>query len=420
MLNSPVHTRLVGGALALLATIAPLAARAQRTTAFTGFTLIDGTTAAPIANATLVVRGGRVVAVGPSAVVTVPAGAARVSLAGKTVIPGLVNAHGHVNAPADLATYAAYGVTTVYSLGGEPASVFAERTAQRTAAGAASLARSRVYVAGPVLTPTSPADARVKVSAAASQRVDIVKIRVDDDLGNAKKMAPDISRAVIAEAHRRGMRVATHLYYLADAHALLDAGTDFVAHSVRDLPVDDALVTKLKARGVCYSPTLMREVSTFVYESTPAFFEDSQFLRHANPAWVTMMRDSSRQASVRANRNAQLYKAGLPLAMRNLKTLADAGVGIAMGTDTGPVGRFQGYFELMELEMMVDAGLSPRAVLAAATRDAAKCMRIDADVGTLERGKFADFIALDASPLERIANVRKISAVYISGNRVAR
>ncbi len=344
----------------------------------------------------------------------------RASLAGKTVVPGLVNAHGHVNGVADLSTYAAYGVTTVYSLGGEPAPVFAERATQRTPAGAAALSRARVYVAGPVLSPSSPDDARAKVADVAVQKVDIVKIRVDDDLGAAKKMTPEVYRAVIDEAHRRGLRVATHLYYLADAHALLDAGTDFVAHSVRDLPVDAALIAKLKARNVCYSPTLMREVSTFVYESTPAFFGDSLFLTHANPGWVATMRDSARQASVRASRSAQRYKAGLPLAERNLKTVANAGVGIAMGTDTGPVGRFQGYFELMELEMMVNAGLSPRAVIAAATREAAKCMHIDADVGTLERGKFADFLALDASPLDQISNIRKISAVYISGNRVAR
>lgn len=415
------NSRVLGASLALLAAaLAPVAAPAQTTTAFTGFTLIDGTTAAPVANATLVVRSGRILAVGPASRVTVPAGAVRVSLAGKTVIPGLVTAHGHVNAPADLSTYAAYGVTTVFSLGGEPASVFAERAAQRTPSGAASLARARVHVAGPVLNPTSPDDARAKVAEVAAQHVDIVKIRVDDDLGAATKMAPDVYRAVIAEAHRLGLRVATHLYYLADAHALLDAGTDFVAHSVRDLPVDDALVAKLKTRGVCYSPTLMREVSTFVYGSTPEFFMDTLFRRHANPQWVAMMRDSTRQASVRANRSAQRYRASLPLAVQNLETLADAGVGIAMGTDTGPVGRFQGYFELMELEMMSDAGMSPRAVLAASTREAAKCMHIENDVGTLERGKFADFIALDASPLEQISNIRKISAVYISGNRVAR
>jgi imidazolonepropionase-like amidohydrolase len=108
------------------------------------------------------------------------------------------------------------------------------------------------------------------------------------------------------------------------------------------------------------------------------------------------------------------------VASRNLKRLANAGIPIAMGTDTGPTGRFQGYFELMELELMVKAGMTPRQVLASATRDAARCMKLDRDVGTLQAGKWADFVALDADPLANISNVRRISSVWIAGNRVPR
>ena len=106
------------------------------------------------------------------------------------------------------------------------------------------------------------------------------------------------------------------------------------------------------------------------------------------------------------------------VANRNLKKLSDAGVTIAMGTDTGPPARFQGYFELMELEMMAKAGLTPRQVLASATRDAAKCMKLDTELGTLEANKWADFVVLDADPLADISNVRKISAVYVAGNKL--
>jgi len=388
------------------------------TTAFTGATIIDGTTRAPIANATLLVRGGRIVAVGPAGAVTVPAGASRVNLAGRYVIPGLINAHGHVNTPADLDTYAAYGVTTVYSLGGEPASVFEARARQQDPAQARAVAQSRVLVAGPVLTPRTVDEARTMVADVAAQKVDIVKIRVDDNLGTTPKMPRDVYRAVISEAHARGLRVAVHFYYLDDAKDLLDAGADFMAHSVRDKPVDPAFVAALRAANVCYSPTLMREVSTFIYESTPAFFSDSLFQAHANRQWVASANDPARQAAVRNSTSAKTYKAQLPVANRNLKVLSDAGVPIAMGTDTGPTGRFQGYFELMELEMMVDAGLTPQQVLRSATLDAARCLRIDRDLGTLEAGKWADFVVLDASPLERISNVRRIRSVWIAGNRV--
>jgi len=384
--------------------------------AFTGVRLIDGTDRPPVANATILVRDGRIVAAGPSTRITIPSGAEHVALDGKVVIPGLVNAHGHVTGAGDLDTYAAYGVTTVYSLGGEPEDVFAARRSQEDP----SLARTRVFVAGPVITAETPDEARAQVAAVAAQHVDIAKIRVDDNLGTAVKMPPEVYRVVIDESHKHGLRLAAHLFYLADAHSLLDAGADLVAHSIRDVDVDDMVIAQLKKRSVCVSPTLMREVSTFVYESTPDFFSDSLFLTHANREWIATLRQPARQDAVRHSASAQRYKAALVVASRNLKRLSDAGVTIAMGTDTGPVGRFQGYFELMELELMARAGLTSRQVLTAATRDAARCMRLDRDLGTLEPGKWGDFVVLDADPLADISNVRRIHSVWIAGNRVAR
>ena len=383
------------------------------TKAFTNFTLIDGTGREPVPNAVMVVRDGRIVAAGRAASVSIPSGAERIPLNGKFVIPGLVNAHGHVNTPADLRTYAAYGVTTVFSLGGDSASIFAARDAQAVP----TLDRARVFVAGPVLTPATPDEARTQVRDVAALKADIVKIRVDDNLGTSQKMPADVYRAVIEEAHRRGLRVAAHLFYLADAKSLLDAGADLLAHSVRDADVDAALIAAMKAKDVCLVPTLMREVSTFVYETTPAWFGDSLFLAHANKEWIARLREPARQEAMRRSASAQRYKAALEVASRNVKKLSDAGVGVAMGTDTGPMGRFQGYFELMELELMAKAGMTPRQVLMSATRDAARCMKADRDLGTLEPGKWADFIALDADPLANISNVRRISSVWISANR---
>jgi imidazolonepropionase-like amidohydrolase len=424
------HPFLAACAIAALWSAAAPAQQPSSTIAFTGARVIDGTERAPIDNATILVRNGRIVAVGPAAGVTVPAGARRVPLAGKTVMPGLINAHGHVgntvgmeqghysaaNVARDLKTYAAYGITTVFSLGDDQAAGIAARDAQRTP----SLDRARLFVAGPVLTPTSPAEAVKMVDEDAAMKVDIVKIRVDDNLGTTPKMAPEVYKAVIDEAHKKGLRVAVHLFYLDDAKAVIDAGADFIAHSVRDTAVDEAFAAMLKRRNICYCPTLTREVSTFVYESTPSWFSDPLFLKHADMAAVEALKQPARQQAMANSRSAQRYKAGLEVANRNLKKLSDAGVTIAMGTDTGPPARFQGYFELMELEMMVKAGLTPRQALASATRDAARCMKLDAELGTLEPDKWADFIALDGDPLTDIANVKRIDSVWIAGNRVQR
>jgi imidazolonepropionase-like amidohydrolase len=417
-------------ALFLAASIGP-AVRAQApgaVKAFTGARVIDGTDRAPIDNATILVRDGRITAVGPAARVTVPAGAERVSLAGKTVIPGLINAHGHVgntvgleqghysadNVQHDLRTYAAYGITTVFSLGDDQAAGFAARDSQKTA----SLDRARLFVAGPVLAPKTVEEARKLVDEDAAMKVDIVKIRVDDNLGTTQKMAPEIYRAVIDQAHKKTLPVAVHLFYLDDAKAVLDAGADFIAHSVRDTSVDEPFIAMMKRRNICYCPTLMREVSTFVYESTPAWFSDPLFLKHVDAKTLETLKQPARQEQMRASKSAQRYKAGLVVASQNLKKLSDAGVPIAMGTDTGPPARFQGYFELMELELMAKAGLTPKQVLASATRDAARCMKLDREIGTLEPNKWADFVALDADPLADIANVKKIDSVWVAANRV--
>ncbi len=383
--------------------------------AFTDLRLFDGTGRPPVENATIVVQNGRVSEVGPSNTVTIPSGATVVSLEGRTVVPGLINAHGHVNdASRDLETYAAYGVTTVFSLGGETDAVFAARDAQDRP----GLERARVFVAGPVLEPRSPDEARTMVAEASGRGVDLVKIRVDDTLGTVEKMPPDVYRAVIDEAHRRNLRVATHLFYLDDAKGLLDAGTDLLAHSVRDDYVDAAFIAALQDSGVCLVPTLMREVSTFVYESTPAFFSDPAFLAHADLSMVDQLRAPAAQARMASDPAAQRYKRALDVARANLKRLSDAGIPIAMGTDTGPPGRFQGYFEWLELEQMVDAGLTPTQALVAATAAAAACHHVDADLGSLQPGRWADMIVLDADPLEDISNIRRQHSVWIGGRQL--
>jgi len=377
-------------------------------------------------NASLIVREGRIVGVGS---VAAPEGSVLIDLAGGFVMPGLVSAHGHVGATKGLKSgpelysrqnvldqlglYARYGVTSVTSLGDDREEGFQVRDEQDVA----SLKRARLHVAGRVVDATTPEAARDQVAELAAQKPDWVKIRVDDALGTTQKMPPEVYRAVIQEAHRRGLRVAAHLFYLADARDLVDWGVDLIAHSVRDLPIDAAFAGELARRGVCTCPTLMREVSAFVYADEPAFFSDPFFLKEADAAVIQELRSPVRRERARASPATARYREALQTAKRNLKTLVDAGAPIAMGTDAGPPARFQGYFEHEELRLMVEAGLSPTQALLAATSGAASCLGLK-DVGRLEPGTWADFLVLGSDPRNDIRNTRSLESVWIAGNRV--
>jgi len=350
-----------------------------------------------------------------------------VSLAGKWVIPGLVDAHAHVTgqwAPetitdprerveAELLLYARYGVTTVNSLGDEPAAALAAREGPMPG----SPGRARLFAAGPVIGATDEAAARAAVAANAASGVDWIKIRVDDNLGTTAKMPWEAIHGVIDEAHARGLRVATHLFYLEDAKRLLREGTDLVAHSIRDADVDAETLALLRERDVCLVPTLTRELSTFVYAERPSFFDDPFFQRWADPREVARVSAPAFREATAKSPAAARYHAGLPVAQRNLKAVADAGLPVAMGTDAGPPARFPGYFEHLELALMVEAGLTPEQVLRYATGGAAACLGKD-DVGTLEPGRWADFLVLDADPLADVSATRRLSAVYVAGEPV--
>ena len=256
-----------------------------------------------------------------------------------------------------------------------------------------------------------------QVAAVAAMKPDWIKIRVDDTLGTTKKMPPEVYRAVIEEAHRRGLRVAAHLFYLADAKDLVASGVDMIAHSVRDAPIDAAFAAELARRGVCTCPTLMREVSAFVYAEDPPFFADPFFLKEADSAVVAELRSPERRERVRTNPATARYREALRTASQNLKTLVDAGAPIAFGTDTGPPARFQGYFEHEELRMMVEAGLSPTQALVAATSGTARCLGLET-VGRLEPQAWADFLVLRDDPRNDIRNTKSLASVWIAGNRV--
>jgi imidazolonepropionase-like amidohydrolase len=404
------------------------------TVAIVNAQIIDGTGRAPLSQATLLISNGRVEQVGPSSSVKVPTGATRVDAGGKTVVPGFINSHGHVDAArnsttpvaeqllAQLRMYARYGVTTAYSLGSSAVDV-AEGLKLRDDQEKAPLDRARLYTAGLVIADATPEEARKSVDRNAEQKVDIIKIRVDGPDSNPNKMKPEVYRAVIDEAHKRGLRLAAHMFYLKDAQGLLDAGADVLAHSVRDTDVTPAFIADLKKRNVGYIPTLTRDLSVFVYESVPAFFNDPFFLKGKSlyGGQVAQLSDPASQEKMRNSKDAQSIKQALEQANRNLKLLSDGGVAIAMGTDTGAnlVGRWQGFFEHMELEMMVKAGMTPMQAIVAATGGAARVMKLDSKLGTLQPGKWGDFILLGANPLSDIRNTRQIDSVWIGGRRLS-
>src|SRR5262245_14982917 len=409
--KTKLRVLLIAGCVSLYAMAA---GQASNTKAFVGARIIDGTGKAPVEKANLIVRDGRIEAIGPS--VKVPAGAEQIDASGKTIIPGLINAHGHVNDISQLGLYARFGVTTVFSLGGDRELEFRDQT--RNEQQTPALTRARLFIAGPIPVSKTPEDARKAVDALATSKTDIVKIRVDDNLGAAAPMSPEVYGAIIDQAHKKGMRVAVHIVKLADAKGVLRAGADIIAHSVRDQEIDDETITLLKKNSAFYIPTFMREVSTFVYAEAPSFLSDAFLLKDVNKAELTKAQEPQFQEAMRSNQAANWYKEHLPVAMRNMKKVHDAGVPVSMGTDTGPPYRFQGYFEHLELEYMTKAGITPMQALVAATGTAARCLKVDDRLGTLAAGKWGDFLVLSANPLDDIKNTRKIDSVWIAGNRV--
>lgn len=396
-------------------------------TAFTGATIIDGRGGTPIPNGVLLIRDGRVAAVGSKGSVSVPAKATIRDVSGKTIMPGIINGHGHVGdvqgiegghysaqtLEDNLATYARYGITTVVSLGGDKETAVPLRAVNDTT----STQRARLFIAGEVITGKTPAEALPIIDKNHAMGVDFMKIRVDDNLGTSPKMTEEVYRAVIKRSHELGYKIATHMYYLDDAKKLLEAGTDLLAHSVRDLPVEKAFISLLKQKNIGYCPTLTRELSAFVYGDTADFFTDPFFLREYDRATIQPLLDPARQKQVTASKSAITYKQQLPVAMANLKTLSDAGIPIVFGTDSGIPTRFMGYFEHREMEMMAGAGLTPMQIIVSATKNAAEYLGLKG-VGTLTAGHWADFLVLNADPLMDIRNVRQLDGVYIGGEKV--
>jgi imidazolonepropionase-like amidohydrolase len=245
---------------------------------------------------------------------------------------------------------------------------------------------------------------------------------VDDDFGRLPKIRPEIYGAIISEAHRQHLRVIAHVFYLADAQSLVESGIDALGHSVRDQPVSSDLISAMKARGVFYIPTLVRDESQFAFgvANGPAWEDDSFFQKSLAPGALQTLRSAAFVEKARANPDLPRLQAAFAMAQRNLKTMFQSGVRVAFGTDSGPPLRFQGYLDHRELQLMVDSGLSPLEALTCATGNAADVLGQGAKIGILEPGRYADFLLLDASPLDDIRNTEKLSGVWQAGKPVER
>ena len=376
-------------------------------TAYEGARLIVGD-GRVIENATLVIEGEKLAQVGRAAEVRVPAGAARVNLQGKTVMPMLIDTHVHLSTGRDalvrdLRSRAYYGVSAALSLGTDGYELLDVRG--QTIPGAA-----RFLSAGRGITMQEPgrttvpywiasaAEGRKAVEELASRKVDIVKIWVDTRDGKYKKLSPEVYGAIIDEAHKRGLRVTAHIFDLEDAKGLMRAGVDALAHGVRDRDIDDELVAMFKQRpNLVLTPNLPeRGVKV-----------DLGWLKASLPPNQFALLEA-------ANTDRPVAQAFYGIQARNLAKLNEAGVRITLGTDGN---RPWGPHE--EMQDMVIAGMTPMQVIVAATRNSAEFLRL-ADAGTLEAGKSADFIVLDANPLDDITNTRRISAVVLRGAPVDR
>jgi imidazolonepropionase-like amidohydrolase len=433
--------------IVLTAVAAPLLGE---TKVLTNFTLIDGTSRDPAPKSAMIITDGRIAWIGPASAMMKPRGATSLDLTGKFVMPGIMNMHGHLgnvvdfvqdaknytreNVAKQLKQYARFGVTSMLSMGSDQPLVFDIRKEQR----AERPHECRVFTAYKGFTgvggyPTTAAgmkgvpfevatNAQIDddVKQLAGLKVDLVKVWVDDHLGKDKKIPLDLVKHIIADAHQYHLKAAAHIFYLEDARTLINSGLDALAHSVRDKPVDAAFIASMKRGGAYQIPTLSREASMFVYGSYSKMLDDPLFATAVSPAMLKTLKTAEYQKKTAADPDFKEYPQFLKTAQANLKKLHDAGVKIAFGTDTGVPLRIPGYFEHWEMQLMSEAGIPNRDIIVSASRNAAEFLGVSKDLGTLEKGKWADLIVLSRNPLDDIRNTRTIESVMIAGNIVDR
>lgn len=422
--------------------------KGPRTLIFKNITLIDGTGAAPKKKVNLVIEGDHIARVVPAATPP-PAGARVVDGTGKTVMPTLINAHGHLgllqgnrsdaanysqsNIIRQLKKYEAFGVSQVLSLGMDREIIFQLRNASHEGLIPGATFYTAGYgigakdgappaaLASKAFRPQTPEEGVKAIQELAALKADFVKIWVDDGGGTQPKIPTPVYEAIIAEAHKHNLRVAAHVYFLEDARKLVAAGVDVLAHSIRDQEIDNALISAMKEKGTYYVPTLSLDEYNFVYAGQPDWLNDPFFKASLEPGvWEMLISDEYKQSQQKDPAREKKMKA-FYTAQRNLHKLDSAGIKVLLGTDSGafPV-RAQGFSEHLELQLMVESGMTPLEAITAATRTGAQVLGIDANYGTLQPGKKADFMILGGDPTEDIHNTRKILEVWRNGKKIDR
>jgi imidazolonepropionase-like amidohydrolase len=416
---------------------------------YEGARLIAGDGSAPIADSAFLVENGTITSVGRKGGVTAPRGAGRVDLTGKTVMPTLINAHGHPGFQRGL-TYSAdnftrqtilddlnralyFGVAAVQSQGIEKGEVTYQIRADQEAGrlggallhiagrgiGAPNAGPGGAAYAGIAYEVTTEDQARKAVQELAAKKVNLIKVWVDDRNGRAPRLTPPLFRAIIDEGHKHGLQVNAHVFYYTDAVDLVNAGIDALVHLVRDKEMDDALVASVVQHNVYVHPNLSPEWNT--YAELPHWLTDGdplmRLLQESAPAAVIarMKTTYGSREPAAVERTRTQYA----ILQRSLARLAKANAKITLGSDTGLEDHLFGMSEQHELESMVKAGMTPMQVIVAATSRPAEYLKLP-KMGTLAAGKEADFLVLDANPLEDITNTQRISKIYLKGAEVDR
>jgi len=427
------------------AVLAVSTAHAQTTTVFRGARLIVGDGSPAIENAALVIRGDRIVAVGASSAVTAPAGATAIDVSGKTIMPAIVDAHSHIGYMKDLTTgaenytrenildhmykFAYHGVAASQAQGSDfglmPYELRDEILAGKYPDAArfltagrgfsppddikASNMRHAAYVA------LTEAGVRANVRELKHWNVALMKTWLTNRDGSVRPIEPNVFAAMIDEAHKQGMRVIVHSTELENAKAAIRAGVDVFAHMITD--VDDELMALFREHP--HVSVLLAQVGRRTIHAPYLDPPDPLLVDTVTPAQIARLRDAI--ANTSAEERAAV-RADWDKTARNIMRLHNAGVKIGIGSDGGGQGRdrYIGFTAHTEIENMVAAGMTPMDALVCATRNGAEVLGLADDLGTLAAGKSADFIVLDANPLDDITNTRKIDRVFLRGHQIDR